>query len=596
MDIYAISVLMKTEGAAAVRAALESLRGKFQETENSAKGFDSALSSVKDELRGLAAGLGVVAVLGKIVAETRDAEFQAAQLNSALKSTRGVAGLSAEALNQHAQALSRVSTFDDDAITGAQALLLTFTQIRGTIFQDATQAILNVAQAMGTDLRSATIQVGKALNDPVLGLTALSRAGIQFSEEQKTTITTLVETNRVAEAQRVILAELETQFGGSAQAARDTFGGALQGLTNDLGNLLTLSGGGATGAATIINNLAAAIRGLDSALRDTLGPFGDFLDRVNRLPAWFTSRMQLPGMPILSLLIAKGKAATAVAKDLAATTANAPAIGDRTNVLTEEQRDLAIGEANLARFIRLEKQRTDARDAVARRNQAIVTRVGAASIPAPITTIGAGAAEAMRTSVQRSMEIANEIVRSELATAMADVQQTFATGFGNALGQGIAAGFETALSQKSIGQGFKALTGTILASFGSMLVQFGTKALIASKQIQNLFATLFTPGPMSAFAAAAIIAIGAGLMAAGRGITASVGPTGGGFAAGSSMPSGPITLPGINFGPTMSRSAADLTPANNLTFNIIGTNDPSAQRQLQEMLRNADRRGNTTTV
>lgn len=597
MDVFSIALLMKAQGAATVEAALAKVRASAKSAEKDLSGFDDALTNLGSEFKGLLGGLGVVAVLGKIVTETRDAEFQAAQLNSALKSTRGIAGLSAEALNEHAQALARISTFDDDAITGAQALLLTFTKIRGPIFQDATQAILNVAQAMGTDLRSATIQVGKALNDPVLGLTALSRAGIQFSEDQKTAITALVETNRVAEAQRVILAELETQFGGSAAAARDTFGGALQGLINDLGNLMTLSGGGATGAATVINNLAAAIRGLDSALRTTLGPLGNFLDRVNQLPAWFTSRMQLPGMPILSLLIAKGRKATSVAKDLAAVTQDTPGGGDRKNVLTEEQRDIAAGEANLARFIKLEKQRTDARDAIAKRNQAIVTRPGAAVIPEPITTVGKGAAEAMRASVRESVSVTGKIVNSELATQMQDVRDTFSRGFAEALGAGLANGFQVALSSKSISQGFKALTGTIFSSFGSLLVQFGTKALIANEAIQNMFKFLFTPGPKSAIAAAAIIAIGAGLQAAGQGILSSAAKGGGSspigsFVTGAPAPSG-MMGPQMVFGGTMAGQSGSIAAATPVNVTIIGPNDPSAQRQMQELIEKANRRGNT---
>ena len=46
-----------------------------------------------------------------------------------------------------------------------------------------------------------------------LGLRALARPGIQFNEAQEDVIKSLVAKGQNAEAQRIILAELEKQFG-----------------------------------------------------------------------------------------------------------------------------------------------------------------------------------------------------------------------------------------------------------------------------------------------------------------------------------------------------------------------------------------------
>jgi hypothetical protein len=194
--------------------------------------------------RSLVAGLGALvgggAVLRKVIDESTQAQAAQAQLAAVLRSTGGVAGQTAESINAHAAALQRVSAYGDDAIVSAQALLLTFTKIGGEAFPQATEAVLNVATAMGMDLKSAALQVGKALNDPVLGMTALSRSGIQFTAQQKALVQQLVTTNRTAEAQAIILAELETQFGNSARAARDTLGGALAALQNAIGDLFEM--------------------------------------------------------------------------------------------------------------------------------------------------------------------------------------------------------------------------------------------------------------------------------------------------------------------------------------------------------------------
>jgi hypothetical protein len=151
-----------------------------------------------------------------------------AQTEAVVKSTGGAAGLTAAQMGEMASAMSAASgnsIFSDDAILGAQNVLATFTQIKGTNFGDATSAILDVSQALGQDLQSTSIQVGKALNDPVAGIGALSRVGVTFSEDQKAMIKSLVETGNVAGAQQVIIAELNKEFGGSAAAAADTFAG-----------------------------------------------------------------------------------------------------------------------------------------------------------------------------------------------------------------------------------------------------------------------------------------------------------------------------------------------------------------------------------
>jgi hypothetical protein len=85
----------------------------------------------------------------------------------------------------------------------------------------------NLSVAMGKDLNSSAILVGKALNDPVKGVGALSRAGVQFTASQKDTIKALVDSGNVMGAQKLILKELETQFGGSAKAAGQTLPGQL---------------------------------------------------------------------------------------------------------------------------------------------------------------------------------------------------------------------------------------------------------------------------------------------------------------------------------------------------------------------------------
>jgi hypothetical protein len=125
---------------------------------------------------------------------------------------------------------------DEQILQDATAQLLTFTNISGEQFARTQQAALDLATRLDGDLKGASIQLGKALNDPVANLSALSRSGIQFSEEQKEVIKSMAETGRLAEAQTLILDELNNQYGGSAEAAAKADGGFTQ-LANSFGDL-----------------------------------------------------------------------------------------------------------------------------------------------------------------------------------------------------------------------------------------------------------------------------------------------------------------------------------------------------------------------
>jgi hypothetical protein len=197
---------------------------------------------------GIAAGLTALAFKGfqflkESVEDFNTASQAGAQLDATLKSTSYSAGLTRDALDKQSTALSKVTKFDDDAITSMQSLLLTFTDIKGAVFQEATPAILDLAEKMGGDLKGASIQVGKALNDPIKGVTALSKVGVSFTQSQKDTIKTLVNTGKQAEAQRIILAELNKEFGGSSEAAAKAGTGGLTVLANRFGNIQESMGG-----------------------------------------------------------------------------------------------------------------------------------------------------------------------------------------------------------------------------------------------------------------------------------------------------------------------------------------------------------------
>lgn len=210
------------EATVAVRA---DTKGFAADTERGVtQGMGGALAKLGGVIAAAGIGRAFATFLGSSVAEAREANKVAAQTAQVIKTTGGVANVTADNVDALADALSRKSGIDDDVIASSEAVLLTFTKVRNevgegnAVFDRATQAALDMSVALKTDLQGATLQIGKALNDPIKGITALSRAGVSFTEEQKNLIKSLVETGDVLGAQKIILDELATEFGGQAEA------------------------------------------------------------------------------------------------------------------------------------------------------------------------------------------------------------------------------------------------------------------------------------------------------------------------------------------------------------------------------------------
>jgi hypothetical protein len=168
---------------------------------------------------GLAAGFKVA------YTEAREAEKVMRQTEAVLKSTGGAANVTAGDLDKLSTSISNKIGVDDEAIQSGANLLLTFKDIKNEagagndIFNQTTMAMMDMSAAMGQSTKSSAIQLGKALNDPIKGLSSLSRVGVQFTDDQKTMIESLVESGDKMAAQKIILQELNSQFAGSAAAA-----------------------------------------------------------------------------------------------------------------------------------------------------------------------------------------------------------------------------------------------------------------------------------------------------------------------------------------------------------------------------------------
>jgi hypothetical protein len=258
-DLAKLVVKMEAQSAKYLR----DLQKARQESNKWRKKTVSNVNAVGVSFRKLAAAASIGLLTKKIIGNTRTQEQALAQLRQGYESTGGVVGRTVDEMVMKAGELQKVSLFGDEQIIEAQSQLITFTNVVDEQFDRATVAALDLSTRMGTDLKSAVLQLGKVLNEPASQLSALSRSGIQFNDQQTEMIRKLTKSGDLVAAQNIVLEELERQFGGSAKAARETFGGALTGLSNAFGDLLEGKGGngkGMEGARLEIEKLTAVLQ------------------------------------------------------------------------------------------------------------------------------------------------------------------------------------------------------------------------------------------------------------------------------------------------------------------------------------------------
>lgn len=184
----------------------------------------SGLKKLAGAWLGMQAIKKVTGWLGDAVTAGRESNKISAQTAAVLKSTGGAANITAKGVSNLATAISKKTGIDDEQIQSSANMLLTFTNVRNevgkgnNIFDRATQTITDMSAALGQDGKSSALQLGKALNDPIKGITALSRVGVSFTDQQKKQIKTMTESGDKLGAQKIILGELQKEFGGSAEA------------------------------------------------------------------------------------------------------------------------------------------------------------------------------------------------------------------------------------------------------------------------------------------------------------------------------------------------------------------------------------------
>jgi hypothetical protein len=240
-------------------AELKKVRGDLAILKKDSAQVSQTLSKFGSNFRNLVTFGAALATVRAVVRATAEAEAAQAQLNNALAAAGANVKAASAEYQAYATELQRATTFGDEAIMQVQTLLLSFEGLSGQTVKRATAAVLDLSTRMGIDAPAAAKMLGKALADPEKGITAMTRAGVIFTDAERERIKTMVSAGEVGEAQVLILSKLEKNFGGAAAAAKDTFGGSLKGLQNAMGDLFEGDSSSFGEAAKGINALTDAI-------------------------------------------------------------------------------------------------------------------------------------------------------------------------------------------------------------------------------------------------------------------------------------------------------------------------------------------------
>lgn len=227
-----------------------------------------------------AIALGLFGLAGSIKSITDGAEqWQQVQrqTNATLKATGSGAWTSRKQIEEMANEIGDLTAVNRDAIQSSANMLLTFRNVRGPkMFHDSLSAIVAVQAQFhkaGKDTTKVPVQIGKALNNPIKGLTALTRIGVAFTDQQKEQITAMAQSGNMMGAQKAILKELNREF----KAPRPT---PWQQLTYSLDNLRRAAG---IALLPTINKMIKGLAKFAVGIEHGTGAGGKFRDIMSRI-------------------------------------------------------------------------------------------------------------------------------------------------------------------------------------------------------------------------------------------------------------------------------------------------------------------------
>ncbi len=243
-----------------------------KKAQNELKGVSGAIGKM-----GKAVGIASTAYFGAkgLIAGFSSVITLAGEQEQAEKKLEVALGKTSKSLLDQATALQKMTTFGDEAIIGVQASIGAFIKNEEQI-KKATSATLDIAVAMGMDLKSAGDLVAKTLGSST---NAMSRYGIEVSGAVGSTERLESLTNNVARL-----------FGGQASAQAQTLAGSIEQMKNAVGDA-----GEAIGSllAPMVVTTAQGIKFMAEQVGGLIEKFREFGDEETLVKLFTNQEIQL---------------------------------------------------------------------------------------------------------------------------------------------------------------------------------------------------------------------------------------------------------------------------------------------------------------
>ena len=208
------------------------------------KGVNQAQSGI-DRLSGFAKGAGLAIGAAFVAAGAAAVAFGAASLKAAAEAeavTRGLEnavknanqfgntaasiGKATEALDAHSTKLAELSGIDDEIINQIKTGWLAVPSLAamGTDgLNNLAQVVADTAAGTGKDVQAIGLAFQRVAGDTESAFSKLTRAGIVFTDEQKATFDSLLQTSGEMAAQQYLIEQLGVKYQGAAEAAANPF-------------------------------------------------------------------------------------------------------------------------------------------------------------------------------------------------------------------------------------------------------------------------------------------------------------------------------------------------------------------------------------
>lgn len=243
----------------------------------------TAKDDASDKIKGITASLRGLALrvvawaaaflsLKSAVDAAEALEVQMGKLRAVIKATGGEADFTAENIDRMARDIDEATLGGAANIRDAAVELKTFKSVGIEVFERTLRAAQDLSTAGFGAVEQTAVQLGKALEDPLTGLGALTRVGVSFNAQQKAQIETAVQLGQTLEAQKIILEAVEGQVQGVAAAAGAGLAGAVDLVSKRFTDLKETVGGTLIGVLGQLNLQLADFLGWANRVATGVGP------------------------------------------------------------------------------------------------------------------------------------------------------------------------------------------------------------------------------------------------------------------------------------------------------------------------------------